>query len=201
MKENNKQSLFTAIKKDDTLQLKQLINSGVKLEERDDKGRTPLMIAAYENKIAAARILIDAGADVNAQDDILNSPFLYAGAAGQLEILRLCLNAGADFNIYNRYGGTALIPACEKGHIEIVRELLKQKNFPIDHINRLGWTGLLEAIILTDGSPVYVEIIQMLINAGANVNLADNKGVSPLEHARKRGHHATATILLKAGAK
>ena len=101
----------------------------------------------------AVRALLDAGADVDLQDDILDNPFLYAGAEGLLDILRLVNEAGADPAITNRYGGIALIPASERGHVETVRYLLAESDVDVDHVNRLGWTALLEAILLSDGGP------------------------------------------------
>ena len=102
-----------------------------------------------------------------------DTPFLYAAAEGRLEILRLILATGsANLADTNRYGGTGLIPAAHHGHPEVVRELLKTK-IAIDHVNRLGWTALLETIILSDGGPVHQDILQQLIAAGADVNLAE----------------------------
>ena len=108
---------------------------------------------------------------------------------------------GADFTVFNRYNGTALIPACERGHVETVKELLKRKDFPIDHVNRLGWTALLEAIILSDGGPAHVQIVQLLVNAGSNVNIGDKDGIKPLTHARNKRFKPIVEILEKAGAK
>lgn len=193
--------LLKAAANNDTTTVKQLLTGKTEVDARDNKKRTALMVATYQHHTAVAALLIAAGADVNAQDDIFNSPFLYAGAEGYLDILQLCLKAGANYNIYNRYGGTALIPACERGHVEVVRTLLQDKTFPIDHINRLGWTGLLEAIILSHGGPAHVQIVQMLTDAGSNVNLADKDGITPLTHARQRGFKEIASILEKAGAK
>lgn len=124
-----------------------------------------------------ARQLIEAGADVNRQNSRLDSPYLLAGAEGRLEILRLTLLHGADLKSTNRYGGTALIPACERGHVEVVKTLLQAGVDP-NHVNKLGWTGLLEAILLSDGGPRHQEIVRLLIDAGADVNLADADGVS-----------------------
>ena len=129
--------------------------------------------------MAVARALIAAGADVNAKDDIEDSPYLYAGAEGRIEILKMTLAAGADLKSTNRYGGTALIPAAHHGHPEAVRILLATA-IDKDHVNRLGWTALLEAVILGDGGPVHTEIVRLLVEAGANVNLADREGVTPL---------------------
>ena len=53
-----------------------------------------------------------------------------------------------------------------------MRELLKTK-IDVDHVNGLGWTALLEAVILGDGSKRYQQIVDLLVKGGANVNLAD----------------------------
>ncbi|RAJ77541.1 hypothetical protein CLV59_107308 [Chitinophaga dinghuensis] len=193
-------TLFQAAAKNDTVVMKQLLEKHPALNVRDERQRTPLMVATYHHHTAVAAQLIKAGADVNAQDHMLNSPFLYAGAEGYLDILELCLAAGARYDVFNRYGGSALIPACERGHVEVVRTLLKDKLFPVDHINNLGWTGLLEAIILSDGGSRHQQIVQILVDAGCNVHLADKDGVTPLMHAKQRGFTKIAEILEKAGA-
>ncbi|HSI02431.1 MAG TPA: ankyrin repeat domain-containing protein [Reyranella sp.] len=159
-----------------------------------------LIDATARNDIEAARRLIANGANVNAQDENRDSAFLLAGADGRLEILTLILAAGADLASTNRYGGTALIPACHHGHVETVRELLKTA-IDVNHVNRLGWTALLEVAILGDGSDRYVEIARLLIARGADVNLADGQGVTPLAHARQRRHEALAARLAEAGAR
>src|SRR5687767_11019684 len=94
----------------------------------------------------------------------------------------------------NRFGGTALIPASDRGHVGVVRELLRTE-IPVDHVNRLGWTALLEAVILGDGGPVHQRIVRMLVAARADRELADRNGVTPLEHARRRGYAEIARIL------
>jgi uncharacterized protein len=142
--------------------------------------------------------LIARGADVNAQDDIRDSVFLLAGAEGLTEIVRVALAAGADLKSTNRYGGTALIPACHHGHVETVRLLLTTK-IDVNHVNNLGWTALLEAVILGDGGPAHTEIVQMLVVRGANVNLADRQGVTPMQHAVQRKQQRIAQILQVAG--
>ena len=133
------------------------------------------------------RALLEAGADVDAQDATLDNPFLYAGREGLLDILRLANEAEADPTITNRYGGVALIPASERGHVEVVRYLLNETDIDVDHVNQLGWTALLEAILLSDGGPPHQEIVGLLHRAGADVDLADGDGVRPLAHARARG--------------
>ncbi|AHI07202.1 ankyrin repeat domain protein [Bdellovibrio bacteriovorus W] len=164
------------------------------LEKTDERKRTPLLIATFNDDIETARLLIEAGADVNAQDDKLDSPLLYAGAEGRLQILKMILKAKPNFKIYNRYGGTALIPACERGHVEVVKELLKT-DIDINHKNKLGWTALLEAVILGTGGQKHQEIVKLLVDAGADKTIADNEGVTALEHAKKRNLKEMVAIL------
>ena len=158
------------------------------------------MAATLARQTEAVRALLDAGADVDIRDDRLDNPFLYAGAEGLLDILRLANEAGADPALTNRFGGIALIPASERGHVEVVRYLLDESDVDVDHVNNLGWTALLEAVILADGGPAHQAIVRMLLDAGADPELADGDGVTPLAHARSRGQDAVAAILVAAGA-
>jgi uncharacterized protein len=194
---NNDAKLIEAASRGDAPAVRALLRAGASIAARDAEGRTALVAATYANAVDAARALIEAGADVNAQDKLKNSAYLLAGARGHLEILKLTLPK-ADFKSLNRYGGTALIPACHYGHVDTVRELLK---WPVDinHVNNLGWTALLETAILGDGSAKYVEIARMLLAAGAKPNLADRQGITPLMHAKQRGHAALAEVLARGG--
>ena len=188
------QQLFTAAGKNDTATIATLLDRKVSIEARDAQGRTALLIATHANNVDAARTLIEAGADVNAKDAIQDSAYLYAGARGHLEILKLTLAHGADLRSTNRYGGTALIPAAERGHVETVRTLIAA-GVAVDHVNNLGWTALLEAVILGDGGPKHVEIIKLLVDAGADTRIPDKEGVTALEHARARGFDEIIAIL------
>ncbi|QOS80507.1 ankyrin repeat domain-containing protein [Paenibacillus sp. JNUCC31] len=193
--------LLKAAEERDTESIEKWIQEGADINTQDKSGRTAAMIATYNNDLASAQKLIEAGADVNVQDDMKNNPFLFAGAEGYLDILKLTIDAGADPAITNRYGGTALIPASEHGYVDVVRELLTLTSVNVDHVNQLGWTALLEAIILNDGSAPQQETIQLLIDHGADVNLSDRDGVSPRIHAKNKGFKEIEEILIRAGAK
>ena len=192
--------LIAAAEQGDTSALLRLIATGVDLNGRDARGRTALMAATHANQVQVVRLLLEAGADVDIQDGQLDNPFLYAGAEGLFEILKLTIAAGADPSLTNRFGGTALIPAAERGHVAVVRELLTTTQVDVNHINNLGWTALLEAIILSDGGENHQQVIRLLISHGADVNIPDRNGVTPLQHARQRGFQAIEQILLAAGA-
>ena len=182
----------------DTPAVLSLLASGANINARDGRGRTAVMAATHANEVETVRALIDAGADINLRDDRLDNPFLYASAEGLFEIVQLTIDAKADTRLTNRFGGTALIPAAERGHVEIVRELLTRTDVDVDHVNNLGWTALLEAIILSDGGERHQQIVQLLVDHGAKITIADQNGVSPLEHARGRGFREIEQILLAA---
>ncbi|MBU7576354.1 MAG: ankyrin repeat domain-containing protein [Hydrogenophaga sp.] len=192
--------LHAAASRNDAAGIRRLLAEGAPIDARDGSGATALLVATHANQVEAARALIEAGADVNAKDGISDSPYLYAGARGHLAILKMTLSHGADLKSTNRYGGTALIPAAERGHVETVRTLI-EAGVVVDHVNRLGWTALLEAIILGDGGERHQQIVALLVKAGANVNLADKDGVTPLRHARTKGQKPIEAMLLAAHAR
>jgi ankyrin repeat protein len=190
--------LIDAVNKGDAAALARAIATGADLEARDGDARTALMLATRANFVEAARLLIEAGADVNAKDAIRDTPYLYAGAEGCDEILTMAIAAGANLRDTNRYGGSALIPACHHAHPSAVRILLAT-DIDIDHVNDLGWTALMETVILGDGGPIYIEILELLLAAGAGTDIPDRDGVTPLAHARALGFADLARILERTG--
>jgi ankyrin repeat protein len=192
--------LHEAARGGDVAGIERLLAAGLPIDAQDADGRTPVMVATVARRTDAVRALVDAGADVDLRDNRLDNVFLYAGAEGLLDILRIANEAGADPALPNRFGGIALIPASERGHVEVVRYLLAESDVDVDHVNRLGWTALLEAIILSDGGPAHQEIVRLLLEAGADPDLADREGVTPLAHAHSRGYDAIAALLVAEGA-
>lgn len=176
---------------------------GARIEARDAEERTALLLAADGDHVEAARTLVEAGADVNAVDRRSDTPFLVTGVTGSTAMLDVLLEAdpGPDTSLTNRFGGTAVIPACERGHADYVREVLRRTDVDVDHVNDLGWTGLLEAVILGDGGPDHQEVVRVLLEAGADPDLADRDGTTPLAHAEAAGADEIAGILRDAGAK
>lgn len=188
------QKLVDATTKGDVESVRALLAQGANPDARNDERATALLIATHADNVELAKILIDAGADVNAKDAIQDSPYLYAGARGHLEILRMTLAHGADIKSTNRYGGTALIPASERGHVETVKTLI-EAGVDVDHINNLGWTALIEAVILGDGGVRHQQIVELLVDAGADTSIADRDGITPIQHSRARGFNEITAIL------
>lgn len=131
--------------------VKAALAAGARTEVSDASGRTPLLLASLGDHVAVARALVEAGADPDAQDDRDDSAWLVTGVTGSVEMMRTLLPAEPDQTLRNRFGGTALIPAAERGHVPYIRAALREASMEVDHVNGLGWTALLEAVILGDG--------------------------------------------------
>lgn len=171
------------------------IEGGARPDCRDEELRTPLLLAVHGDHVEAARLLVAAGADPDAQDRREESPGWRPGSPAVSRCCASCCRMGPDLRLRNRFGGIALIPASERGHAAYVRELLRVTDIDVDHVNRLGWTALLEAVILGDGGRAHQEVIELLLAAGARVDLPDGDGTTALEHAERRGFDRIAALL------
>lgn len=173
------------------------LSSGADIEARDAKRRTALLLAATHDHVDVARLLVAEGASADAIDDRHDTPWLVTGVTGSVAMLEALLPANPDLTIRNRYGGVSVIPASERGHVDYVRRVV-QTGIDVNHVNDLGWTALLEAVILGDGGPHHQEIARILLDAGADPAIGDRDGVTPLEHARAKGYDEMAAILIQA---
>jgi uncharacterized protein len=164
-------------------------------DPRDANQRTPLHVAAYLGRHDAMRALAKAKADVNALEYQAYDIVTIAAVANDVPTLKVALEIGCKAsNITSPYDGTALIAAAHLGHDVVVGMLIKA-GAPLDHVNNLGWTALIEAVILGDGGARHVNVVKALVQAGANVKIADRSGMTPLDHAKQRGYAEMVTIL------
>ena len=192
--------LHSAANKGDVAEIEKLARSGADREARDGNDRTPLHVATFLKRREAIRALIRVGAKTDAFDRQKYDAVTIASVADDTETLRLLLDAGASAKLITSvYEGTALIAAAHLGHDEVVRLLIKA-GAPLDHVNNLGWTAVIEAIVLGNGGPRHQATLRHLIAASANLNLADRQARTPLAHARAYGHAAMADMLIAAGA-
>ena len=181
--------------------VKRLIAGGADLNATDGHGRTPLMIAGYRRDLAAARLLIKAGADLNALDVQRYDLITISAVADHVAMVKLAITSGASPRLVTSpYDGTALIAAAHLGHVEVVQALI-DGGAPLDHVNNLNWTALIEVIVLGDGGKRHVACLRALVKAGVNVNIPDGNGVTPLGLARRNGYTEMARILEAAGAR
>jgi ankyrin repeat protein len=193
--------VFAAAWRGDADAIQRLAAGGARLDARDGHGRTPLHVATYARRHEAMQALARAGADPNALEADRYDIVTIAAVAGDPETLRVALAVGCRAgNVTSRYDGTALIAAAHLGHDEVVRILIAA-GAPLDHVNNLGWTALIESIVLGDGGARHTATLRALVDAGANVNLPDRSGATPLDLARRRGYREMTAILERAGAR
>jgi ankyrin repeat protein len=192
--------LHDAAARGDAAEIEQLIEQGEKPNIQDANSRTPLHVAAFLRRHEAARALLRLGANPNALDAQRYDIATIAAVNNDLEMLNIALAAGGDARaITGPYHDTALIAAAHRGHVDVVRTLIAAKA-PLNHVNDLGRTALLEAVVLGNGGRNHTATVEALVEAGADVTLPDRHGTTALQHARTRGYSQIARILERAGA-
>ncbi|MBM1174787.1 ankyrin repeat domain-containing protein [Microvirga arabica] len=175
--------------------IRRLAQTGANLNARDGNGRTPLHVAAFQGHGTAARALIAAGADASLLDNQRYDAVTIAAVKDDVPMLRALLAAGASAKLVTSvYDGTALIAAAHLGHDGIVRELIRG-GAPLDHVNNLGWTALIEAVVLGDGGARHTETVRALLEAGADPRISDRNGSTPLQLAQARGYTGMVSLL------
>lgn len=172
-----------------------LLASGANANARDGAGRTPAHVAAFGSHYDLLRALIAGGGDINALEDSRYDVITIAAVKDDVRMVELAIELGGNPKaITSRYDGTALIAAAHLGHEGVVEALIKA-GAPLDHVNNLGWTALMESVVLGDGGRRHVATAKALVQAGARRDLGDRSGVTPLEHARQRGYQAMIEVL------
>ena len=195
------QGLQQAAWRGDVPRLKALIAAGPDLEARDARGRTAVHIAAHARQRESLRVLAQAGASLDALESDRYDAVTIAAVADDPATLGLLLSLGASAKqVTSRYDGTALIAAAHLGHDEVVRQLIAA-GAPLDHVNNLHWTALIESIVLGDGGPRHQRTLAALLKAGASTALTDRQGNTPLQLARARGYSVMVDQLQAAGAR
>jgi ankyrin repeat protein len=185
----------------DIASLQELLLTGADPNARDGNGRTPLHVAAYRGQHDAMLALAAAGADPNALERDFYDIVTIAAVADDVPTLNVTLEIGCSpGNVTSRYDGTALIAAAHLGHVEVVDTLITA-GAPLDHVNNLRWTALIESIVLGNGGPRHTATLRSLVNAGADVNIPDGRGQTPLMLARMRGFSEMTRLLEAAGAR
>ena len=191
------EGLHAAAHRGDAATIRSLAAHGHALEARDPHGRTPLHVATFARQREAIAALLDAGADTAALDADRYDAVTIAAVADDEATLQLLLERGASAALVtSRYDGTALIAAAHLGHDGVVRQLIAA-GAPLDHVNNLHWTALIEAVVLGDGGPRHQAVARALLEAGADRQLTDRQGRTPLELATERGYQGMIEMLRK----
>lgn len=187
--------LHAAAATGDLAKLRDLLPQKPDLNARDGHGRTALHVAAYGSHRDFIRELAQAGADMRVKDSRNYDVITIAAVRNDVETVKLAVSLGSDPRaITSPYEGTALIAAAHLGHADVVRALI-DAGAPLDHVNNLGWTAVMETVVLGDGGKQHQDTLKALVDAGANARIPDRNGVTPLEHAKRRGYLVMSAIL------
>ncbi len=193
--------LHAAAQRGDVQTIRRLATDKSALQTRDAQGRTPLHVATFARQTEAVRALVQAGADTAALESGRYDAVTIAAVADDEQTLHVLLESGVSAKqVTSRYDGTALIAAAHLGHDGVVRQLIAA-GAPLDHVNNLHWTALIEAVVLGDGGLRHQATVRALLGAGANTQLADREGRTPLQLARTRGYTHMVQMLVAAGAR
>jgi ankyrin repeat protein len=187
--------LHAAAAQADVALIKQLLAAGANVNATDPYGRTPMHVAAYRSHDAAVLALAEAGGDPNLLERDRYDIITIAAVADDAQMVATAVKAGGSAaNITSIYDGTALIAAAHEGNWESIDVLIKA-GAPLDHVNNLGWTAMIEAVVLGDGGERHQKSLRLLIDAGADKSIADRNGNTPLDLARGRGYEAMVRML------
>jgi uncharacterized protein len=177
----------------------QLLVNGVDPDQRDSFGRTPYLVAAHRADLAAMELLVKGGANPRVMDSQAYDAITITAVANQPEALRKAIALGGDVKaITSPYEGSALIAAAHLGHGEVVRILIAA-GASLDHVNNLGWTAVIEAIVLGDGGVNHTQVLRDLLAAGASPLIADRNGKTPCALAQARGYRQMADMIRAKG--
>jgi ankyrin repeat protein len=194
-------SLHAAAHRGDVSAIDKFAGAQAALDARDGHGRTPLHVATFARQRTAITALVRAGAGIDLLENDRYDAVTIAAVADDEETLRLLLSLGASARqTTSRYDGTALIAAAHLGHDGVVRQLIAA-GAPLNHVNNLHWTALIESIVLGNGGARHQATLRALVGAGANLQLADRQGATPLQLARARGFADMVKVLEAAGAR
>lgn len=194
------QGLHAAAHRGDAAWVARLAAAGDNVNARDSYGRTPLHVATFARQRDAVRALVKAGADTTLLESDRYDAVTIASVADDEETLRLLLSLGASAKLVtSRYDGSALIAAAHLGHDGVVRQLIAA-GAPLDHVNNLHWTAVIESIVLGNGGQRHQATLKALIDAKANLQLTDRQGNTPLALARSRSYREMVHMLTTAGA-
>jgi len=143
-------------------EVRQLLDSGANIEDRDKTRETPLISAALAGSDEVVAELIKRGADVTARNDRGLTPLHAAAYGGSLESVKLLVDAGAAVNdADDKFKVTSLIMASEENHADIVAFLVEH-GADIEQKERHGYTALTRA-----GFKERWDTVQVLIKSGA----------------------------------
>lgn len=176
-------ALQKAARKGDADRVRKLLDAGADVNLRNaNKGclqYTPLHWAAYYGHLEIAEILISRGADLDAEDSAYSTPLYLAAEEGYPKVVEFLISKGAKVNVKSSRSGYTPLHRAAWG--------------PVAMRKHLGGRTVSEAELNEN----YLEIVGMLLEKGAKVDILDNDGKTPLDQAIKGGTKEIVVLLRK----
>ncbi|XP_042789668.1 kinase D-interacting substrate of 220 kDa isoform X7 [Panthera leo] len=189
------QSVINYVEEENIPALKALLEKCKDVDERNECGQTPLMIAAEQGNLEIVKELIKNGANCNLEDLDNWTALISASKEGHVHVVEELLKCGVNLEHRDMGGWTALMWACYKGRTEVVDLLLSHGANP-------SVTGLQYSVypIIWAAGRGHADIVHLLLQNGAKVNCSDKYGTTPLVWAARKGHLECVKHLLAMGA-
>nr|AKP95863.1 kinase D-interacting substrate 220 isoform 7 [Rattus norvegicus] len=188
------QSVINYVEEENIPALKALLEKCKDVDERNECGQTPLMLAAEQGNVEIVKELLKNGANCNLEDLDNWTALISASKEGHIHIVEELLKSGASLEHRDMGGWTALMWACYKGRTDVVELLLSHGANP-------SVTGLYSVYpIIWAAGRGHADIVHLLLQNGAKVNCSDKYGTTPLVWAARKGHLECVKHLLAMGA-
>ncbi len=183
-----------AAKAGDIAVVRQLLQQQVDVNAPQPDGATALHWAAYADDLKMADLLLSAGSSVDVVNDYGVPPLSLAARNGSAAMVEKLLEAGANPNAALPTGETILMTAAQAGSTASVETLLARGAAVNATEAVMGQTALIWAI--WQG---HMDVVQKLVDAGADVEATSTSGFTPLMFAAREGSIEAARLLLSRG--
>ncbi|XP_052076994.1 uncharacterized protein LOC127715008 isoform X1 [Mytilus californianus] len=191
--DNDMTPLIVALQNDDNKLVKCLINNGALVNLPGNKRTTPLHEMCKSGQYNNVLLLISEGSEVDIVDRQQMTPLMLASKCGYLKIAQVLIKRNATKDAVDHNGTTALMFACMGGFIDVIRFLVEMRA-DVNKADKNNWTALLAyANSINDNA----EIVNVLIEGGADLNSSTKDKVSSLMMACFHGHQEIVKCLLQ----
>ncbi len=206
-----------------------LIDAGADIHDRNFDGYNAFMLAARRDSINIAEYLMEQGVSMHARADFNGMSVIHnAAAGGNTALMEMLLDDGFDIDDECSDGWTALHWAVLRGQVEAAELLLERGAYPDPsrrdgltplHETLRSWNPELAGLIMESGADLeaaatatgqtflhratlagLADGVELAVEHGADVNAADDAGMTPLHYAARYGHRGIADYLGEHGA-
>ena len=174
--------------------VEKLLKAGANPNAAQRSGETPLMTCARTGNLSAVQLLVSHRADVSAQESRQKqTALMWAVAQKHSQVVRALLDSGADVHARSTGGFTPLLFAARVGDLDSIR-LLLQAGADVNEKTPEG----LSALLVASSSGRFEALSIFLLDQGADPNVTDGNGITPLHYAAPKGISAigSAAVLM-----